>query len=50
MNSYDIVADTVRKYQNEVSHYPCDVIAFFYQRYDYDHESTDIVVVSMAKY
>lgn len=39
MDSYDIIADTVRKYWNEVSRHPCDVIAFFYQRYDYESDN-----------
>ena len=38
MDSYDIVADAVRKYWNEVSHYTCDVIAFFYQKYDFESD------------
>lgn len=37
MNSYDIVADAVRDYWSNVKGYPCDVIAFFYQKYA--HES-----------
>lgn len=38
MDSYDIVADAVRKYWNEVSRHPCEVIAFFYQRYDWESD------------
>ena len=39
MNSYDIIADAVRKYWNKVSQHPCEVIAFFYQRYDFESDN-----------
>ena len=34
MNSYEIVAEAVRKFWKE--NYPQNVIAFFYQKYDYE--------------
>ena len=36
-NSYDIVADAVRKFWEET--YVQDVIAFFYQKYDFDSDN-----------
>lgn len=36
MDSYDIVAEAVRKFWRE--NRPQPVIAFFYQKYDYDNE------------
>jgi hypothetical protein len=36
VNSYDIIAEKVREYWKET--YPQDVIAFFYQKYDFESE------------
>lgn len=36
MSSYDIIADKVREYWKET--YPQDVIAFFYQKYNFESE------------
>lgn len=36
MNSDSIIADAVTKYWRETSLYPCDVVAFFYQKYDFE--------------
>ena len=36
MNSYDIIANAVREYWKE--NYPTDVIAFFYQKYDFESD------------
>lgn len=36
-DSYDIVEEAVRKYWNE--NYPCDVVAFFWQKYDYEPDT-----------
>lgn len=35
-NTYDYVEDAVRKYWKE--HYPMEMIAFFYQKYDFEDE------------
>ena len=35
-DSYDFVAEAVRKYWEET--YPQDVVAFFYQKYEYEQE------------
>lgn len=35
-DSYDIVAEAVRKYWEE--NYPCDVVAFFFQKYDFESD------------
>lgn len=37
MNSYDIIEKAVQDYWKET--YPQDVIAFFYQKYDYQSDS-----------
>lgn len=34
VNSYDVISDAVTAYWKE--NYPCDVIAFFYQKYSYE--------------
>ena len=36
-NSYEIIENAVKEYWQE--HYPCDVIAFFHQKYDYQDDS-----------
>lgn len=36
MNSYDIIADAVRKYWKEDM--PIKVVAFFYQKYDFESD------------
>lgn len=36
MDSYDIIADKVRSFWKET--YPQDVIAFFFQKYDFESE------------
>lgn len=36
INSYDIIAEEVRKFWKKT--YPQDVIAFFYQKYDYENK------------
>lgn len=36
MNNYDIVGKAVQKYWKET--YPQDVVAFFYQKYDYQSD------------
>lgn len=36
MNSYDIVGKAVQEYWKET--YPQDVVAFFYQKYDYQSD------------
>lgn len=35
-DSYDFVAEAVRKYWEDT--YPQDVVAFFYQKYDFENE------------
>lgn len=36
MNSYDIVEQAVKQFWKE--NYPCDVIAFFYQKYEHEEQ------------
>lgn len=36
-DSYDIVAEAVRKYWEE--NFPCDVVAFFGQKYDFEPDT-----------
>lgn len=35
-NSYDIIGEAVRKFWNH--YYPCDVVVFFEQKYEYEDE------------
>lgn len=37
MDSYDIVGEAVHKFWEE--EYPCDVVAFFYQKYDFEPDT-----------
>ena len=54
MDSYDIIEKAVQKYWKET--YPQDVIAFFYQKYDYEsddkweHCNELVMVVSDSDY